>query len=400
MKTVKVSVLIGIVALLLSAFISFTVPSYVFADNVGDVAVEFTMIDSNEIIGKVQDLNTTFHILRNNSIDEMTLEMDDIVVVISTSTDATILNLQVNSYNSNDNNPANSKGITLNDDNIQEVSLLSKALEKYRGTNNLGDVFFNDLSLIVSWPPGAPLKALLNDQTISIGEASMSRSQFNNTVKSVSTKSYSYTSICGDYGRVRSASFPSYFRYVFPLTIEVGWTNTNSYVGTKDVYLCNGRCGSDCGPGSMVWGLTQDIGLKNYTQNCLNHDECSLWKGFWSLECMWIFGDSTVDYALPQGVQKDCDLPEIKSVSPSSGKSGDTITITGVNFGSSQGNGVYFNDNDNPGKIISWNSSEIKVVVPGWADISATIIVDSSNNGVAYKDNAFSWNYSPAPQWT
>lgn len=56
-------------------------------------------------------------------------------------------------------------------------------------------------------------------------------------------------------------------------------------------------------------------------------------------------------------------VPVITSVSPDSGKAGDTITVRGTNFGTTPtGNSVRFSSIN--GSIISWNDSTVQTTVP------------------------------------
>ena len=56
--------------------------------------------------------------------------------------------------------------------------------------------------------------------------------------------------------------------------------------------------------------------------------------------------------------------PVLSAVSPDSGKANDTITVTGTNFGSTQGTGVLTFGSVNATSYISWNATQIKVIVP------------------------------------
>ncbi|MFN3307159.1 MAG: IPT/TIG domain-containing protein, partial [Candidatus Kapaibacteriota bacterium] len=57
-------------------------------------------------------------------------------------------------------------------------------------------------------------------------------------------------------------------------------------------------------------------------------------------------------------------IPYIFSIEPSSAKIGDTVTITGSNFGTTQGTGIVSFNGANAINYISWSDVEIKVVVP------------------------------------
>lgn len=56
--------------------------------------------------------------------------------------------------------------------------------------------------------------------------------------------------------------------------------------------------------------------------------------------------------------------PEITSISPSSGGAGEEVTITGTNFGESQGSGVVNFGSELTGDIQEWNDTKVMVKVP------------------------------------
>jgi uncharacterized protein (TIGR02145 family) len=57
-------------------------------------------------------------------------------------------------------------------------------------------------------------------------------------------------------------------------------------------------------------------------------------------------------------------VPQITDINPSSGIIGDLITISGKNFGTSQGNGIVSFYRKNATEYISWSDNQIKVKVP------------------------------------
>lgn len=87
----------------------------------------------------------------------------------------------------------------------------------------------------------------------------------------------------------------------------------------------------------------------------------------------------------------DLPAPQIISVVSSSGTSGETVTITGANFGSSQGSStVTFGETSLPGSsIISWSDTQILCNVPeGMAIGQVTVVVTTPggvSNGVLFK---------------
>lgn len=76
--------------------------------------------------------------------------------------------------------------------------------------------------------------------------------------------------------------------------------------------------------------------------------------------------------------------PEISQVNPSSGEPGTEVTITGANFGDSQGNNskVEFGSVNAPPE--SWSSSQIKVKVPSGleaGDYEVSVVTDAGSSG-------------------
>jgi len=77
--------------------------------------------------------------------------------------------------------------------------------------------------------------------------------------------------------------------------------------------------------------------------------------------------------------------PSITSLSPASGAVGAAVTVTGTNFGSTQGSGtVKFNGTT--ASITSWSATSIKVTVPSGATTGNVIVFASgvNSNGVSF----------------
>ncbi len=71
--------------------------------------------------------------------------------------------------------------------------------------------------------------------------------------------------------------------------------------------------------------------------------------------------------------------PSITSVTPDSGKIGDTITVAGTNFGSTQGASSISFGSQNATAIVSWSATQIKAVIPsGVSGGSSTVTVKIS----------------------
>lgn len=81
--------------------------------------------------------------------------------------------------------------------------------------------------------------------------------------------------------------------------------------------------------------------------------------------------------------------PALTTVSPDSGKVNDTITVTGTNFGATQGSGVVTFGSTNAASYISWNATQIKAVVPSGVvsgSINVTVKVSGqTSNGKSFK---------------
>ncbi|MBM2813407.1 MAG: hypothetical protein HW421_169 [Ignavibacteria bacterium] len=58
-------------------------------------------------------------------------------------------------------------------------------------------------------------------------------------------------------------------------------------------------------------------------------------------------------------------IPQITSISPTTAKIGDEISIAGSGFGTSQGNSIVSFGNTNAVNYTSWSDTEIKVIIPG-----------------------------------
>ena len=77
--------------------------------------------------------------------------------------------------------------------------------------------------------------------------------------------------------------------------------------------------------------------------------------------------------------------PSITSLSPTSGAVGAAVTVTGTNFGATQGTGtVKFNGTT--ATVTSWSATSIKVTVPTGATTGNVVVFASgvNSNGVAF----------------
>lgn len=86
-----------------------------------------------------------------------------------------------------------------------------------------------------------------------------------------------------------------------------------------------------------------------------------------------LFLISTIAYA----------APSITSLSPTSGGAGATVTITGTNFGSSQGTSTVTFNGTTATTVTSWNATTIKAVVPTGATTGNVVVTvaNSASNG-------------------
>jgi len=97
--------------------------------------------------------------------------------------------------------------------------------------------------------------------------------------------------------------------------------------------------------------------------------------------------------------------PTLTSVSPDSGKTNDTITVVGTNFGSSRGSSTVAFGGTNAGTYVSWSATQIKAVVPSGlstGNVNVTVNVGGkSSNTKSFKSLAavtlvkFSTDISP-----
>ena len=69
-------------------------------------------------------------------------------------------------------------------------------------------------------------------------------------------------------------------------------------------------------------------------------------------------------------------VPTISSFSKSNGIIGDTISITGKDFGTTQGTGKVFFGSKQADKIVSWSDTKISVVIPSGIDYSSYVYVE------------------------
>ncbi len=81
--------------------------------------------------------------------------------------------------------------------------------------------------------------------------------------------------------------------------------------------------------------------------------------------------------------------PNITSVSPDSGKVGDTITVNGTNFGTTQSSSTVSFGATNATAIIPWSATQVKVIVPSGLSAGSTTIAmtvgGQSGNAKAFK---------------
>src|SRR6185436_17539845 len=69
--------------------------------------------------------------------------------------------------------------------------------------------------------------------------------------------------------------------------------------------------------------------------------------------------------------------PTISSISPSTARAGDQVTINGTNFGSTQGSGLAWLGNKYAGSIVSWSDTQIVATVASGSS-SGTVQVKQS----------------------
>jgi len=81
--------------------------------------------------------------------------------------------------------------------------------------------------------------------------------------------------------------------------------------------------------------------------------------------------------------------PNIKSLSPTSGKVGAAVTISGTNFGSTQGSSTLTFNGTKATSFTSWSASTIKVKVPSGATTGNVVVTvnGAASNGVKFTVN-------------
>jgi endoglucanase len=89
--------------------------------------------------------------------------------------------------------------------------------------------------------------------------------------------------------------------------------------------------------------------------------------------------------------------PAIASVSPTSGAVGTSVTISGSNFGNSQGTSTVRIGNTNA-TVTAWNASSISATVPNIAAGAASVVV--TVNGVASNAATFTVGTAPQPDYS
>ena len=80
--------------------------------------------------------------------------------------------------------------------------------------------------------------------------------------------------------------------------------------------------------------------------------------------------------------------PVLNAVSPDSGKANDTITVSGTNFGATQGSAVVTFGSTNASSYISWSATQIKAVVPSGVT-AGTVNVTVTAGGKASNTKSF-----------
>ena len=83
-------------------------------------------------------------------------------------------------------------------------------------------------------------------------------------------------------------------------------------------------------------------------------------------------------------------IPNITSLSPTSGAIGTSVTITGTNFGSNQGNSTVTFSGMSAGTASSWNATSITVTVPNGATTGSVVVnvAGLTSNGVSFVTDA------------
>ena len=78
--------------------------------------------------------------------------------------------------------------------------------------------------------------------------------------------------------------------------------------------------------------------------------------------------------------------PSITSLSPTWGKVGTSVIITGTNFGSTQGTSTVQFNGTTATTISSWSSTSIKAVVPAGATTGKVVVTGGgvASNGVSF----------------
>lgn len=92
------------------------------------------------------------------------------------------------------------------------------------------------------------------------------------------------------------------------------------------------------------------------------------------LFCALLFISACEDQGNP--VLVNTPTPTLTSVSPDSGKAGDTITVVGTNFGSSRGTSTVKFGTTNAAAYLMWTATQIKAIVPsGLSSGNTTVAV-------------------------
>jgi hypothetical protein len=122
-------------------------------------------------------------------------------------------------------------------------------------------------------------------------------------------------------------------------------------------------------------------------------------KGYWYL----VFQDCSLILPNPIPVPTPPPAPTITSLSPNSGDVGTPVTITGTNFGTTQGDTstVTFTDGANAGRATTWTDTQIIINVPVGATTGAVTVTvggRTSNTDKIFTVNTRNWiRQNPLP---
>jgi hypothetical protein len=349
------------------------------------VNVFFSEASDTRITGYSPELVVWFSAVSENDSDTMLIEMGD-----SKTIKLGRNHRNTNFYVTSNLTDTGTSFVAQNED-MASINLLGQHLWQYRGYSALGDTLLDALTILSNWPQGVALSLEISDTKAQMGEFSMTREEFDLINTPAPTKNLRAIGekVCDSIGKFREASF-NLGGFVFGLPIFAGKHSSREFLGTKGLFRCNGRCGSDCAYSGGPF-QPSDQGENIYTQDCFNHDICTIYYGAYSKECIPTTM-ATLDDTYASGL-RSCKVPEIISVTPSVGVSGDTVEINGyftdvkgVSFGVANGLEVpattILSQPGLPGKI--------KVKVPNGTG-KVSVFVDTLTNGRVEKVGAFSY---------